>query len=80
MLGIHVSVSKNIRGQTMFDSNNDDNKEYNQSEQSEQEEYQMLNLLEGLPLREKVIGKDDIINIQIALGTTKDVAEFIELM
>jgi hypothetical protein len=34
--------------------------------------------LSGRPEREKIIGKDDIMNVEILLNTTKTVAELIE--
>jgi len=53
----------------MFDNENDNN-----------EEEIMYNILEGVPVRDTVIGRDEIIDLQIALGVTKDVADFIDLI
>jgi hypothetical protein len=41
-------------------------------------ELERIELLKGCPDRQTVIGDDDILNLKIALETSKDVLEFIE--
>lgn len=57
----------------MFDNENEE------TESTEETKNQYGHLLVGRPERQKVIRDDDIMDLQIALETTKDVKSFLEL-